>query len=212
MGWRPVSIKLMPGVKTEEDSHDGSCHSLKRVKVMSPGSVTLPTMPNWDMGQSLSPFCPPDMNSIASGSMMTGLMNNGNSSNSGNLVTSSMGSPFDSIMGGGNNGSSGTEDWNGLTINPPNQDPLSNLMDSVNSLDPLNSMGKSLNEQMNSLVNSASSSSLGLGPNSVSNVPSLQSVSTNTQNHQTLPRTAHTPSAPHTPHTPGGMINMGQNH
>ena len=121
--------------------------------------------------------------------MMTGLMNNGNSSNSGNLVTSSMGSPFDSIMGGGNNGSSGTEDWNGLTINPPNQDPLSNLMDSVNSLDPLNSMGKSLNEQMNSLVNSASSSSLGLGPNSVSNVPSLQSASTNTQNHHVACKT-----------------------
>lgn len=30
---------------------------------MSPGSMTLPTMNNWDMGQSMSPYIPPDMNS-----------------------------------------------------------------------------------------------------------------------------------------------------
>ena len=63
--WRPVNLKLMGAtVKTEEDSgQETSCHGSKRAKVMSPGSVTLPTMPNWDLGQSLSPFCPPDMNS-----------------------------------------------------------------------------------------------------------------------------------------------------
>ena len=72
--WRPVSIKLLGNVKTEEgEGQDTVCHGAgsggggngagKRVKVMSPGSVTLPTMPNWDLGQSLSPFCPPDMNS-----------------------------------------------------------------------------------------------------------------------------------------------------
>jgi hypothetical protein len=63
--WRPVNQKLMSAsVKTEDDGgQETSCHGSKRAKVMSPGSVTLPTMPNWDLGQSLSPFCPPDMNS-----------------------------------------------------------------------------------------------------------------------------------------------------
>ena len=63
--WRPVNQKLMgASVKTEDDGgQETSCHGSKRAKVMSPGSVTLPTMPNWDLGQSLSPFCPPDMNS-----------------------------------------------------------------------------------------------------------------------------------------------------
>ena len=79
--WRPVtsSMKMgtggtggingLSGIKMEEDSSQdnfgshGSGGSSKRAKVMSPGSVTLPTIPNWDLGQSLSPFCPPDMNS-----------------------------------------------------------------------------------------------------------------------------------------------------
>jgi hypothetical protein len=30
---------------------------------MSPGSMTLPTMNNWDMNQAMSPYIPPDMNS-----------------------------------------------------------------------------------------------------------------------------------------------------
>jgi hypothetical protein len=30
---------------------------------MSPGSMTLPTMNNWDMTQAMSPYIPPDMNS-----------------------------------------------------------------------------------------------------------------------------------------------------
>lgn len=62
--WRPVGVKLLGNIKTEDgDGHD-VCHGAgKKVKVMSPGSVTLPTMPSWDIGQSLSPFCPPDMNS-----------------------------------------------------------------------------------------------------------------------------------------------------
>lgn len=69
--WRPVTNHLSKmlaaggggNIKTEDDGQSDICHSSKRVKVMSPGSVTLPTMPNWDLGQSLSPFCPPDMNS-----------------------------------------------------------------------------------------------------------------------------------------------------
>jgi hypothetical protein len=31
---------------------------------MSPGSMTLPTMNNWDMNQAMSPYIPPDMNSM----------------------------------------------------------------------------------------------------------------------------------------------------
>lgn len=37
-------------------------------KVMSPGSTILPT---WDNTQAMSPYMCPDMNTIASGSMMT---------------------------------------------------------------------------------------------------------------------------------------------
>merc|ERR550534_441655 len=103
----------MSGIKMEEDSsqdnfsNHGAGSSAKRVKVMSPGSVTLPTMPNWDLGQSLSPFCPPDMNSIASGSMMTGMTagsGSGSSSSSSSsatnvgVVNNPLGSPFDNIL------------------------------------------------------------------------------------------------------------------
>lgn len=84
--------------------------------------------------------------------MMTGVTNTSGTNNAGQIITNnSMGSPFDNILNGG--------DWNSVsgtgmsTMNPtPNQDPLSNLMDSVNSLDPLNSMGKSLNEQVSRTV------------------------------------------------------------
>lgn len=38
-------------------------------KVMSPGSTSLPS---WDNLQAMSPYMSPDMNSIASGSMMGG--------------------------------------------------------------------------------------------------------------------------------------------
>ena len=84
--------------------------------------------------------------------MMTGVTNTSGTNNAGQIITNnSMGSPFDNILNGG--------DWNSVsgtgmsTMNPtPNQDPLSNLMDSVNSLDPLNSMGKSLNEQVGRTV------------------------------------------------------------
>ena len=77
---------------------------------------------------------------------MTGMT--GSSANSQMVTGNSMGSPFDNILSGGG----GSNDWNsgggGLGGPAPSQDPLSNLMDSVNSLDPLNSMGKSLNEQV----------------------------------------------------------------
>ena len=180
----------MSGIKMEEDSsqdnfsNHGAGSSAKRVKVMSPGSVTLPTMPNWDLGQSLSPFCPPDMNSnrdpsidfpmklnsgqrstnchlsvnagIASGSMMTGMTagsGSGSSSSSSatnvGVVNNPLGSPFDNILG--NDWSNAAPSSAGIHSGIPQhsqQDPLANLMDSVNSLDPLNSLGKSLNEQV----------------------------------------------------------------
>ncbi len=76
---------------------------------------------------------------------MTGMTGAGSSSSSSSqAVTNSMGSPFDNIMAGGS-----SNDWNGMSgIGSSVQDPLSNLMDSVNSLDPLNSIGKSLNDQV----------------------------------------------------------------
>lgn len=42
----------------EEDSERKST-----CKAMSPGSMNLPSMHNWDIGQSMSPYIPPDMSS-----------------------------------------------------------------------------------------------------------------------------------------------------
>lgn len=83
--------------------------------------------------------------------MMSG---NSSSNNAGPSVTSNpLGSPFDNILSGNdwNVGNGNSNGMNSLSSATPSQDPLSNLMDSVNSLDPLNSMGKSLNEQVNIL-------------------------------------------------------------
>lgn len=112
----------------------------KRGKAISPGSMTLPTMNNWDMNQALSPYLPPDMNTIASGSMMTSSYNqqqgnhgrNGNGNNNYEFGLNSSGPGSNEYSGGGG--------------------PLSHLSDSVNSLDPLNAMEKSLNEQVNYYV------------------------------------------------------------
>ncbi|XP_055376772.1 putative uncharacterized protein DDB_G0286901 isoform X2 [Condylostylus longicornis] len=88
-------------------------------KVMSPGSTALPT---WDNSQAMSPYMCHDMNSIASGNMMGSCNSSRNS--------------YDSF------GNSNQNDNNTVP------DPLSHLSDSVNSLDPLNAMEKSLNDQM----------------------------------------------------------------
>lgn len=48
-----------PGVKEE----DGDSCMKRWNKAMSPSSMTLPTTNNFDMGQSMSPYVPPDMNS-----------------------------------------------------------------------------------------------------------------------------------------------------
>lgn len=115
-------------VDTQMENEEDSCGA-KRLnnKAMSPGSMTLPTMNNWDMSQAMSPYLPPDMNSIASGSMMNGppTYNNGRSGNNMNDMSYSTNNEY--LTGNG---------------------PLSHLSESVNSLDPLNAMEKSLNEQV----------------------------------------------------------------
>lgn len=111
-----------------EDEND-SCGAKRLNKAMSPGSMTLPTMNNWDMSQAMSPYIPPDMNSIASGSMMNGPPSYNNNTRNTQY-------DFNTTTNTGN-----TEYTQG-------NGPLSHLSESVNSLDPLNAMEKSLNEQV----------------------------------------------------------------
>lgn len=60
--WRAMHGSGMPGTPGVKDEDSDTC--MKRWnKAMSPGSMTLPTMSNIDMGQSMSPYVPPDMNS-----------------------------------------------------------------------------------------------------------------------------------------------------
>lgn len=118
----------MYSFQTENDENE-SCGGSKRMnKAMSPGSMTLPTMNNWDMSQAMSPYLPPDMNSIASGSMMNGPPSYNNTRTS----------QYD-YNSGPTPGNPDYSSGNG---------PLSHLSESVNSLDPLNAMEKSLNEQV----------------------------------------------------------------
>ncbi|XP_037042987.1 zinc finger MIZ domain-containing protein 1 isoform X2 [Bradysia coprophila] len=114
------NTQLVNGIKKEEDSDTKRLSS-----VMSPGSTSLP---NWDNSQAMSPYMCPDMSSIASGSMMGQNFNN-NSRN------------YDFIKSEPNQCNPNNEYG-------PNSNPLTHLSDSVNSLDPLNAMEKSLNEQM----------------------------------------------------------------
>lgn len=113
----------------QDDSNDNSVG--KRGKAVSPGSMNMPTMNNWDMNQALSPYLPPDMNTIASGSMISSYNQSTQNRNAGNNQN------YDFGM---NNGP-GSNEYAG-------NGPLSHLNESVNSLDPLNAMEKSLNEQV----------------------------------------------------------------
>lgn len=122
-GYKLLNFNLL---QVEEDND--SCGAKKLSKAMSPGSMTLPTTNNWDMTQAMSPYLPPDMNTIASGSMMNGPPSYNNSRNNQY--------DFSSTPNGSNN------DFNG-------GGPLSHLSDSVNSLDQLNAMEKSLSDQVN---------------------------------------------------------------
>ncbi|XP_038220119.1 zinc finger MIZ domain-containing protein 1 [Zerene cesonia] len=124
--WKAAKISTNTGIKQEDDSNDSSG---KRGKAVSPGSMNMPTMNNWD--QALSPYLPPDMNTIASGSMISSYQGNQNRTSGSNSQN------YDFGM---NNGP-GSNEYAG-------NGPLSHLNESVNSLDPLNAMEKSLNEQM----------------------------------------------------------------
>ncbi|XP_028160885.1 zinc finger MIZ domain-containing protein 1 isoform X2 [Ostrinia nubilalis] len=128
--WKAAKSPNNSGIKQEDDSNDNSVG--KRSKAVSPGSMNMPTMNNWDMNQALSPYLPPDMNTIASGSMISSYNQSGQNRNPG---SNNQNYDFGMNNGPGSNEFAG----NG---------PLSHLNDSVNSLDPLNAMEKSLNEQM----------------------------------------------------------------
>lgn len=130
--WKPA--KNLAGIKSEEENE------CKRTttKAMSPGSMNMPTMNNWDMNQAMSPYIPLDMNSIVSGSMM-------NNTSSATYTNNSINH---------RNTSGGTYEINSGTSAPANNDyasgpgPLSHLNESVNTLDTLNAIEKSINEQV----------------------------------------------------------------
>jgi hypothetical protein len=61
--WKATKT-FVGGIKQEPLDPD----SKQFTKVMSPGSTSLPS---WDNMQAMSPYMSPDMNSIASGSMMS---------------------------------------------------------------------------------------------------------------------------------------------
>jgi hypothetical protein len=61
--WKAIKPMTINGIKQEPTDPD--CKQFN--KVMSPGSTSLPS---WDNMQAMSPYMSPDMNSIASGSMM----------------------------------------------------------------------------------------------------------------------------------------------
>uniref|UniRef100_A0A1L8DIB2 Putative zn-finger transcription factor n=1 Tax=Nyssomyia neivai TaxID=330878 RepID=A0A1L8DIB2_9DIPT len=124
--WKAVR-KNVAITKPENDAENKQMNS----KVMSPGSTILPT---WDNTQAMSPYMCPDMNTIASGSMMTSGTSGVNRNSQDNFFGTSDSGNFhlNSDMGGG----------------AQQGNPLAKLTDSVNSLDPLDAMEKTLNEKM----------------------------------------------------------------
>jgi len=191
--WKPT--KNVPGCKVELDETE----SCKKIKAMSPGNLPLPSGGgSWDSsGAVMSPFAP-DMNSIASGSFMQGYGNNNSgSNNNGPSMTSGS---ANNNMGRSNSFDFSTELLGG---------PLSQLADSVNSLDPLSSMEKAINEQVGGGSSSNSSNNVSSGNNNSSNNsscgPSMPAPpsrdSCGSQNQPHTPQTG--PNTPHTPHTPG---------
>ena len=61
MAWWRVTSTGGPNGNIKEEGGEDSCKRWN--KAMSPSSMTLPTTNNFDLGQSLSPYVPPDMNS-----------------------------------------------------------------------------------------------------------------------------------------------------
>uniref|UniRef100_A0A1Q3EXH8 Putative zn-finger transcription factor n=1 Tax=Culex tarsalis TaxID=7177 RepID=A0A1Q3EXH8_CULTA len=128
---RASSTPGLPNIKPDPDGD-----SKQFSKVMSPGSTSLPT---WDNMNAMSPYMSPDMSSIASGSMMGSNYNHRTQFDSfGNPIKQE---PGTNVSGGGSTNGPGTPGDFGTN-------PLAHLSDSVNSLDPLNAMEKSLNDQM----------------------------------------------------------------
>ncbi|XP_032666502.1 zinc finger MIZ domain-containing protein 1-like [Odontomachus brunneus] len=121
--WKAAKSSLA-GIKSEEENE----YKRTTAKTMSPGSMNMPTMNNWEMNQAMSPYIPPDMSSIVSGSMMSN-MNHRNTSGGTYEINSAT-------------NTSGSNDYVGGT------DPLSHLNESVNTLDTLNVIEKLINEQM----------------------------------------------------------------
>lgn len=126
--WKAIKPMSINGIKQEPTDPD--CKQFN--KVMSPGSTSLPS---WDNMQAMSPYMSPDMNSIASGSMMGQSYNNQR-----NQQFDPYGNPIKDPTGMNGDFSNGS--------NNGGNNPLAHLNDSVNSLDPLNAMEKSLNDQM----------------------------------------------------------------
>ncbi|XP_053690285.1 zinc finger MIZ domain-containing protein 1 isoform X2 [Sabethes cyaneus] len=138
---RGRSTPVLTGIKSDPDGENKQFS-----KVMSPGSTSLPT---WDNMNAMSPYMSPDMSSIASGSMMGS--NNYNQRTQfesfsnpikqetfANAIKQEANSNSQTGVNGGGAGNTGDFGNN----------PLAHLSDSVNSLDPLNAMEKSLNDQM----------------------------------------------------------------
>ncbi|XP_055707453.1 zinc finger MIZ domain-containing protein 1 isoform X3 [Phlebotomus papatasi] len=132
--WKAVR-KNVAITKPENDAENKQMNS----KVMSPGSTILPT---WDNTQAMSPYMCPDMNTIASGSMMT--------SGGGGNVSGANKSSYDNFYSSGlSDSASGNLYLNSdMGTGTSQGNPLAKLTDSVNSLDPLDAMEKTLNEKM----------------------------------------------------------------
>ncbi|XP_014478426.1 PREDICTED: zinc finger MIZ domain-containing protein 1 [Dinoponera quadriceps] len=121
--WKATKSSLA-GIKSEEENE----YKRTTAKAMSPGSMNMPTMNNWEMNQAMSPYLPPDMSSIVSGSMMNNI-NHRNTSGGTYEINSAT-------------NTSGSNDY------ASGAGPLSHLNESVNTLDTLNAIEKSINEQM----------------------------------------------------------------
>ncbi|XP_008211364.1 zinc finger MIZ domain-containing protein 2 isoform X2 [Nasonia vitripennis] len=135
--------------KSEQDEQE--CKRLN-TKAMSPGSMNMPTMNSWmDANQAMSPYMPPDMNSIVSGSMMGGSPSSQQAYGSRNP-----GTPSSTSVSQANNPASMSAGLGGdmsMGGNPgqndfSNTNALSHLNDHTNSLDHLNAIDKSLGDQM----------------------------------------------------------------
>ena len=150
-----VSTPLKPGMKQEMMRMKDCSSTSRRFKATSPNSTSLPTSNSWEVNQGLSPYAPlppslPDIQSICPPNghsslphSKTGYHANGYGHNSNNSSSSS--APFDFH--------SPASDFTPLS-HPPSSN------ESLNPLDPLAAMEKSLSQheqQMNSSFSSVSS-------------------------------------------------------